>query len=126
MFGLSDNDIRYLRQTLFSHIEITEAKIFGSRALGTYRKGSDIDIAIYGDAISLATVSSVRSQLEELSPLPYFFDIVDATHLAHEGLRDHIERIGITFYPEPEEGAGLIFEAVEIEVPVRTGESLLP
>jgi len=36
--------------------------------------------------------------LEEDSPMPYFFDIVDYTHLAHQELKDHIERVGITIF----------------------------
>jgi len=30
--------------------------------------------------------------------MPYFFDIVDYTHLAHQELKDHIERVGITIF----------------------------
>ncbi len=98
MFGLSEEDIAYMKRTLSSYKEITDAKIFGSRALGTCRNGSDIDIAIFGKDITMRTVSSLKAQLEELSPLPYLFDIVDATHLTHEELLDHIKRAGIVFY----------------------------
>ena len=36
--------------------------------------------------------------LEEESPMPYFFDIVDYTHLTHEGMKNHIDRVGVFFY----------------------------
>ena len=100
MFGLSDADISYIRKALSRYREITEARVFGSRALGSYKDSSDIDIAIYGQEVTMRTISSLKAQLEELSPFPYFVDIVDATHLSHEGLLDHIQRVGITFYPE--------------------------
>jgi hypothetical protein len=32
--------------------------------------------------------------MEEDSPMPYFFDIVDYTHLANNELKEHIDRIG--------------------------------
>ncbi|MBN2860551.1 MAG: nucleotidyltransferase domain-containing protein [Sphaerochaetaceae bacterium] len=98
MFGLSDEDIAYISGTLSTYEEITEAKIFGSRALGTYRNSSDIDIAIFGKDITMRTISSLKAQLEELSHLPYFCDIVDATHLTHKELQEHIKRAGIVIY----------------------------
>lgn len=53
--------------------EIEKAAIFGSRAKGTYKPGSDLDIAIWGDDISFSTLSRLHAILEEESPMPYFF-----------------------------------------------------
>ncbi|WP_414646601.1 nucleotidyltransferase domain-containing protein [Clostridium tetani] len=52
--------------------EIEKAYIFGSRAKGNYKPGSDIDIAIYGENINLDILSKLNSILEEKSPMPYF------------------------------------------------------
>lgn len=46
MFGLLDRDIKYIRKALEKYDEIEKAVIFGSRAMGIYKKGSDVDIAI--------------------------------------------------------------------------------
>ncbi|MEW4901747.1 nucleotidyltransferase domain-containing protein [Clostridium tetani] len=46
--------------------------MFGSRAKGNYKPGSDIDIAIYGENINLDILSKLNSILEEKSPMPYF------------------------------------------------------
>ena len=45
MFGLLDRDIKYIIKALEQHDEIEKAIIFGSRAMGNYKKGSDVDIA---------------------------------------------------------------------------------
>ena len=58
-----------------------KATLFGSRAIGNYKIGSDIDIAIIGD------ITEVSSALNENNNLPYFFDIVN--------LNTHIKRVGI-------------------------------
>lgn len=63
-------------------------------AKGNYKLGSDIDIAIWGEEVTFNTGARLHSQLEEESPMSYFFDMVDYTHLKHDQLRDHIDRVG--------------------------------
>lgn len=96
--GLSELDIEYIVGVIAKFREIKKAVVFGSRAKGSYKAGSDVDIAIYGDDITFDTISSLHSLLEDESPLPYFFDIVDYTHLDHNELREHIDRVGIVIY----------------------------
>ena len=52
MFGLLDRDIKYIIKALEQHDEIEKAIIFGSRAMGNYKKGSDVDIAIIGENVN--------------------------------------------------------------------------
>ena len=47
MYGLLDRDIKYIIKALEQHDEIEKAIIFGSRAMGNYKKGSDVDIDVY-------------------------------------------------------------------------------
>lgn len=96
--GLSELDIEYIVGVIAKFREIKKAVVFGSRAKGNYKAGSDVDIAIYGDDITFDTISSLHSLLEDESPLPYLFDIVDYTHLDHKELREHIDRVGIIIY----------------------------
>lgn len=97
-FGLKDSDLDYIKKTIEKFPEIEKAVIFGSRAMGNYKPGSDIDIGIYGENITFDTVSALHTMLEEMGPLPYFFDIVDYTHLNHKELKEHIDRIGKVIY----------------------------
>lgn len=97
-YGFKTGDLNYIIKALKKFKEIEKATIFGSRAKGNYKHGSDVDIAIYGEEISWDTVSSLHWILEEEVPLPYFFDIVDYTHLDHQELKEHIDRVGKVIY----------------------------
>ena len=93
-FGLAERDLAYIIAAVSEFPEIQKAVVFGSRAKGNYKKGSDIDIAIFGEDISFSTIASLHDRLEEESPMPYFFDIVDYTHSTHQELKEHIDRVG--------------------------------
>lgn len=96
--GLKKSDLDYIINTIRKFPEINKAVIFGSRAKGNYKKGSDIDIAIFGEKVTFDIVSGLHSKLEDEGPLPYFIDIIDYIHLNHEKLREHIDRVGIIIY----------------------------
>ncbi|MGD8400938.1 MAG: nucleotidyltransferase domain-containing protein [Bacillota bacterium] len=93
-FGLRPTDLEYIRAAVSRFPEIEKAVIFGSRAKGTSKPGSDVDLAIWGGGISLTTVARLHALLEDESPMPYFFDIVDYTHLGQAALREEIDRVG--------------------------------
>lgn len=97
-FGLRDKDLDYIMQSILQFPEIEKAAIFGSRAKGNNKPGSDVDIAIWGNDVSFSTVAKLHAILEEESPMPYFFDIVDYTHLNHLELKRHIDRAGSVFF----------------------------
>jgi uncharacterized protein len=97
-FGLKETDIEFIKKSLSSFNEIEKAVIFGSRAKGSYKPGSDIDIAIFGDNINFDIIARLHSQLEEQSMMPYFFDIVDYTHCDKIEIKEHIDRVGKIIY----------------------------
>ena len=98
IFGLAESDLIYIISVIKSFAEIQKAVIFGSRARGDNKPESDIDIAIYGEQISFQTVSSIHATLDEEGPLPYFFDIVDYTHLNNREMKEQIDRQGIVIF----------------------------
>ena len=79
----------------FPHVE--EAVLFGSRAKGCYRKGSDIDIALKGEKVDKDDLSAMLAMFEA-SLIPYFVDLVIYDRLQNKGLKGHIDRVGISFY----------------------------
>lgn len=88
-------------QTLFSkHPAITQALLFGSRALGTHKESSDIDIALKGD-ITPTLLAHLKEALED-STLPYFCDILDYERAPQE-LKEHIDTHVLTLYKREEE-----------------------
>ncbi|HAN10002.1 MAG TPA: DNA polymerase III subunit beta [Clostridiales bacterium] len=93
-FGLREDDTKFITEKIAQFEEIKKAVIFGSRAKGNYKQGSDIDIAIFGDSISFGTVARLHTILEEESPMPYLFDIVNYETISNKDLKEHIDRVG--------------------------------
>ncbi|MFD2615935.1 nucleotidyltransferase domain-containing protein [Terrilactibacillus laevilacticus] len=98
MFGLIDSDIRYINSALAKFDEIEFGIIFGSRAMGNYKRGSDIDIAIKGKGITSKILYKLSDLLNEEYPLPYFFDIIHYETLSNVNLRNHIDIEGKIIY----------------------------
>lgn len=97
MFGLLDKDIEYIREALTKIESIEKAIVFGSRAMGNYKKGSDIDIALFGD-VENKELYKVEDDLNEVYPLPYFFDILIYNKILNENLKNHIDEEGKVIY----------------------------
>lgn len=91
-FGLNKTDLDYIVKLLFETPEVEKALLFGSRSKNTYKHGSDIDIAVIGEKVNLSTIAHLHYALEEESPIPYFFDIIDYQHLKNKELRSQIEK----------------------------------
>jgi predicted nucleotidyltransferase len=97
MFGLRSSDIDLIVEILRRHPDIEEAIIFGSRAIGNYKPGSDVDIALKGNLNSEIS-NDVSVELNERVPLPYKFDVVAYATLSHMPLIEHIDRYGKVVY----------------------------
>lgn len=97
-FGLLQQDMDEIIDILQKYPVVEEAILFGSRAKGTYKKGSDIDIAIKGKGIDHAVVASLSFLLNEESAMPYFFDIVHFDDITEKALLEHINRVGQYIY----------------------------
>lgn len=72
--------------------------MFGSRAKGNYKVGSDIDLAIFGEKITFTVLAKLHSLLEDRGPLLYLVDIVKYEELENKDLVDHIDRVGIIIF----------------------------
>jgi uncharacterized protein len=71
--------------------------VYGSRANGNYRKGSDIDLVLFGDGLTEKVMSRLYWALDDLL-LPYKIDLSLFSALKHPALIDHIQRVGIVVY----------------------------
>jgi predicted nucleotidyltransferase len=96
--GLSSRDIDLICGVFRRHREITAAMLYGSRAQGTYRPESDIDLTIQGDFDDLRA-ASIAAEMDEL-PLPYRFDVQAYATVQSSALRDEILRTGTLVYGE--------------------------
>lgn len=93
-FGLSDGVIEKMQQVFAQFPNIEQVLVFGSRAKGNYKEGSDIDLALKGTALNLQTLQSLELKLDELY-LPYKIDMVIYDTIANDALKEHIDRVGI-------------------------------
>ncbi len=91
---MQDNITYPIDLSILQFPKIDKAVIFDFRAMGNYRKGSDVDLAIYGEGITHLTQNRLSSLLNEELPLPYYFDVIDYTHLSHKKLSEHIRNFG--------------------------------
>ena len=100
-YGLSERDMKTIRSVFQSFPEVKTVHVFGSRAKGNYRLGSDIDLAIMNKGVNSTVLSRLIWKFEE-SNLPYNVDLVDFTKLTKQEFIDHIKRVGIPFFNQGE------------------------
>lgn len=96
-FGLSDKTLAVIRQILADYSAVKKAILYGSRAKGNYKKGSDIDLTLIGDALDHRILGEIAGRLEE-SPIPYQVDLSLWEQIDNQNLLEHIERVGVVFY----------------------------
>lgn len=97
-FGISDKTYSKLLDTFSRFPEIKEVFIFGSRAKGSYKNGSDIDLAVKGENISPGLILKLKGLFNERLSIPYKVDVIGYDYLTHLGLKEHIQRIGRVIY----------------------------
>ncbi|MDA9231017.1 nucleotidyltransferase domain-containing protein [Rickettsiales bacterium] len=95
-FGLSESNIKIILEILRKYQLIEKVVIYGSRAKGNYKDGSDIDLVIFGDNLD-NYLSKISSDFDD-SLLPYKIDLSIFSDINNESLRDHIKRVGKVFY----------------------------
>jgi len=93
-FGLSANDLTRIIELLRSVDGVSGAKIFGSRAKGNFREGSDIDIALIAPNLNHDHYLRTCAKIDDLM-LPYKVDLVILHQIDNDSLLDHIQRVGI-------------------------------
>ncbi|PWU21730.1 MAG: hypothetical protein C5B49_02140 [Bdellovibrio sp.] len=95
--GLSAETIDKIQSTLRQYPEVETALLYGSRAMGKHKPGSDIDVVLEGAGLNLETLNKIRNDLDDLL-LPYTFDVSILHQIENKDLVDHIERVGKTVY----------------------------
>lgn len=95
--GISDECWNKIRNTLSQFPHIEKALLFGSRTKGTYKKFSDIDIALIGDNVNTDDLLKLSTEIDDLL-LPYEFDFCIYRNITNKELKDHIDRRGFAIY----------------------------
>lgn len=96
-FGLNDSVIEEFCSVFKRYKNIKTILIFGSRAKGNYREGSDIDLAAVGEGVTVAQLLTILTDIDDLELL-YTVDLLDYQKVQGTPIGDHINRIGQVFY----------------------------
>lgn len=96
-YGLSESNINLIISIFKAATEVEEVILFGSRAKGSYRPGSDIDLAIKGPELTHSQFLDLLIKLDELDLL-YRIDVVRYESIKNQDLLDHIRRVGVRVY----------------------------
>jgi len=97
-FGLYQSDIACIVHILQQHPEVAKGYVIGSRAMGSYRHGSDVDLVLQGETLTFAIASRISYLLNEETKMPYQFDVINYNTVRNTELIDHIESAGELFY----------------------------
>ena len=92
-FGLKKEIIQQINSAFQKIPEIEKVIIYGSRAKGTYKNNSDIDLTLIGNS----HIRQILNDLDELL-LPYMIDVSIQHHIDNKELLEHIDRVGKVFY----------------------------
>lgn len=96
-FGLPVYAIEALRGVFQGWPQIQRVLLYGSRAKGSYRPGSDIYLVIEGEELTLKQLLAIENQIDDLL-LPRMVDISLKHQIDNSSLLEHIARVGVPFY----------------------------
>lgn len=98
--GLSTETVNRISGVFACYPAIEKARLYGSRAKGNFKPGSDIDLTLHGAALTSRLLAEIAEALDDLL-LPYTIDLSIFDTLEHAELKEHIERVAIVFYQKP-------------------------
>lgn len=101
-YGLKPETIQAIQGVFANYPQIDKVILYGSRAKGNYRNGSDIDLVLLGKDIDLSLQFKIENELDDLL-LPYKIDLSIQHKIENSELLDHIERVGKVFFEREEE-----------------------
>ncbi len=101
-FGLKESAIQKIRVVLGHYPQVDKATLYGSRAKGNFKNGSDIDLTLHGNSdLTLNVLYKIMDELDDLL-LPYIIDLSIYDTINDPDVIEHIQRVGVTFYDKGE------------------------
>lgn len=95
--GISDANWEEIKSVIARFPVVEEVILYGSRSMGTYHSGSDIDLALKCKNLDFNEFLNLHIALENLELLQEF-DLVDLKKITNPDLIDHINRKGIVVF----------------------------
>ncbi len=101
-FGLKEETTNKIKLILSRYHQVEKAIIYGSRAKGNYKNGSDIDLTLLGgEDLTHPMLHQIMKEIDDLF-LPYSFDLSILKDITDKDVLDHIQRVGKVFYERGE------------------------
>ena len=94
-YGISEKSYSLMLDAFIQDKSIKSVVLFGSRVMGNYKKGSDIELSV---KFTFAKNHRLATKLNQELPIPYYFDVLDYDALENNALKKHIDTIGKTIY----------------------------
>ena len=101
--GLKDRHRAAIIATIAANDRAERAVLFGSRATGTHSVSSDVDLALFGDRLTLTDQARIAAALDEI-PMAQEIDLVLYDSIQDETLRKHIRYQSVEWYAKPIHG----------------------
>jgi predicted nucleotidyltransferase len=112
-YGLKETTIQKICAVLARFPQVDKAVLYGSRAKGNYRNGSDIDLTLRGGAaLTLRVLYRIMDEIDDLL-LPYTIDLSIFNDIGDPDVIGHIQRVGLTFYEKAQADAQPVEAAQE-------------
>jgi predicted nucleotidyltransferase len=96
-FGLAPSVIAMIRDVFARYPQVSTVLLYGSRAKGNYREGSDIDLSIMDAGVTSGQMMQIENDIDEL-PTLYSIDLSLFHRIDNPSLSEHIRRVGKVFY----------------------------
>lgn len=96
-FGLKDDTLEKIRKVFSKYEEVEKVLIYGSRAKGNYKPGSDIDLTFIGEGLNRRTLNRIDDDIDDLL-LPYSFDLSILKEVTNTDFLAHVNRVASVFY----------------------------
>jgi len=102
-YGLQEATIQKICAVFVRYPQVEKAVLYGSRAKGSYRNGSDIDLTLLGGKdLTLDVMNKISNELDDLL-LPYKIDLSIFHDISDPDVMENIRRVGVMFYEKEDQ-----------------------
>lgn len=95
--GLKDAHRQIVIDILSTNPRVGRVVLFGSRATGTFTSSSDVDLALFGNALTLDDQAKLAERIND-SSMPQQVDLLLHHRIKNRKLLDHIKRHGVEWF----------------------------
>ena len=95
--GIKPDYVNGLLRIFQRYPRVEKVLVYGSRAMGTHRHNSDIDLCLIGDAVTYPDQYNIAGEIDDLL-MPYLVDLSRYAQLENPNFRAHIDAVGKVLY----------------------------